>query len=404
MKQAELTAITQFMAQANILRDMGLEKLADKFKEEAIEEFTHDERLAERGYDSATLAALEEVFGPQAAEQDRWRFHYHRVHDREGRTLAATFFTEALWKDDILATAQLSRMIEARRQDDPDFLCSRVLAMGSLVSEGNHLYLDRKGPWREALAQLLAAAERVREACGSPALVLRDLPAHDAELAAFLGAEGFTRLQLPDTLEIEIDWKSREEFLAARSKRERRFHREHVMPYDDAWQREIVAPEGRQPSDAEWAHWHRLYRNVHGRQLALNTFPLPAALLPRLLRVPGWELLALRPTGSDPERTDAARGFALCQRRADTYAPLLVGMDYEWVESHGLYRQLLSHCVERARELGARRLAFGLGSELEKRRFGAQPVQHVMYVQSHDRYHQDVLALIATEANLEPES
>ena len=86
--------------------------------------------------------------------------------------------------------------------------------------------------------------------------------------------------------------------------------------------------------------------------------------------------------------------------RGDAYAPLLVGMDYEWVESHGLYRQLLAHCVERARALGLRRVAFGMGSELEKRRFGAQPVRRSMYLQSHDRYHHDVLELLASDAKL----
>jgi len=363
-----------------------------------------DDLLADRGHDAATLEALEEVFGADADDRDRWRFHYQVVRDAGGRPVAASFFTEALWKDDILAAARLSRMVEARRRDDPTFLSSRVLAMGTLISEGDHLHLDRGGPWRPALLRLLAAAEQARAACGSPALVLRDLPAADAGLAALLGAEGFLRLELPDALELEIDWQDHAEFLAARSKRERRFHREQVAPYDDAWRREILEPGACEVNAAGWAHLHGLYRNVHGRQLALNTFPLPPALLPRLLRVPGWELIVLRPASGEGDGIDAVRGFALCQDRGGTYAPLLVGMDYGWVESHGLYRQLLAHCVARAKERGARRVAFGLGSELEKRRFGARPVTRAMYVQSHDRYHQDVLALIAAEANLGAEA
>jgi hypothetical protein len=75
-------------------------------------------------------------------------------------------------------------------------------------------------------------------------------------------------------------------------------------------------------------------------------------------------------------------------------------MDYELVESHGLYRQLLARSVWRARNLGARRIAFGMGSELEKARFGARPARRVMYVQSHDRYHHDVLELIASDPGL----
>lgn len=357
-----------------------------------------DRRLGPRGYDAATLDALEQVFGPEATPDSRWRFHYFRVCDAGGRPVLATFFTEALWKDDLLAAARVSRLVEQRRAADPSFLTSRVLAMGSLVSEGDHLWLDRRGPWQGALAELLGAVEQLGEACGSPALVLRDLPGDDDALAGVLEARGFVRLPLPDSLELAVDWSDREEFLAARTKRERRFHREQVEPFAPLWRLEVLDTAGRRPTDAEWAHWYGLYRNVQGRQLALNTFPLPEDLLPRLLDAPGWELLLLRE--SDAAADAPVRGLALCHAHGGTYAPLLVGMDYAFVESHGLYRQLLAHCVARARALGARRVGFGLGSELEKRRFGARPVQRAMYVQSHDRYHHDVLELLAADAHL----
>ena len=35
-----------------------------------------------------------------------------------------------------------------RRKPDPYFLSSQSLLLGTLLSEGNHLYLDRSGPWR----------------------------------------------------------------------------------------------------------------------------------------------------------------------------------------------------------------------------------------------------------------
>ena len=80
------------------------------------------------------------------------------------------------------------------------------------------------------------------------------------------------------------------------------------------------------------------------------------------------------------------------------YSPVLVGMDYDFVESHGLYRQLLSRSVQRAQAVGAARVYFGMGSELEKTRFGARPESRIMLVQAYDRYHNDVLSLIAAEA------
>jgi len=355
-------------------------------------------------FDAASLAVLEQAFGPERPPEQRWRFHYYVVRDAAGCTLLATFFTEALWKDDLLAAAHVSREVEERRARDPYFLTSRTLSMGSLLTEGNHLYLDRDADWRGALRLLLGAVNEAREECGSPALVFRDIPGEDAELGAFLEAEGFARVPLPDTLTVDVDWSSSEQFLARLASRERRFHRKHVLPWVDAYATEVLEPGGRAVSESEWRHLSRLYRNVQERQLALNTFPLPDDLLPRLLGCPGWELLCLR---LHPERGGPSgplpQGFVACHRGPERYDWLLVGMDYDFVESHGLYRQLVAQVVLRAQALGARRIGFGMGSERVKRRFGATPEARVMYVQSYDRFHHDVLELIAADANLRGE-
>jgi 7-keto-8-aminopelargonate synthetase-like enzyme len=362
-----------------------------------------DRWMASRGaFDAATLAALEPVFGPQEKPENRWSFHYYVVREPSGAPVLATFFSEALWKDDLLAAATVSRAVEERRAADPYFLTSRILAMGCLLTEGCHLWLDRSRDWRAALSLLFTAVQAERDACDAAALVVRDVAADDAELASALAEAGFFRVELPDSLEVAITWKSRDEFLAGLSRRERRFQREQVEPFADAWEVERVAPGGRQLRCTEWAHLNRLYRNVHRRQLALNTFALPDSLLPQLAATPGWELLLLRPAEpGGARRSTPPQGFVLAQAGRDAYTPLLVGMDYAWVESHGLYRQLLAHAVRRAEELGLPRVRFGMGSALEKRRFGAAPQGRAMFVQSHDRYHHDLLDLIASSMHLE---
>jgi 7-keto-8-aminopelargonate synthetase-like enzyme len=361
-----------------------------------------DRWLGSRGsFDAASLRLLEQTFGPHQKPENRWGFHYYVVRDVDDQPCLATFFTEAVWKDDMLASASVSREVERRRHTDPHFLTSRVLAMGTLLTEGDHLFLDRSRDWKSALWLLLTALESKRDELDAPALVLRDLADDDLELREVLDAAGFVAVALPPSMVIDLDWRDRDEFLAARSKRERRFHREQVDPWTPAWEVEVVAGEGRRPSAAEWRHLHRLYANVQSRQLALNTFPLPADLLPRMAGWPGWEilLLRLRPEyGGEPG--GFAQGFVACHAGPERYTPLIVGMDYRLVESHGLYRQLLARSVERAHSLGRRKVSFGLGSELEKSRFGARPERRLLYVQSHDRYHHDVLELIASDPAL----
>ncbi len=361
-----------------------------------------NECLGGRGtFDAATLESMETAFGDDQKPENRWNFHYFIVRDASEKIVLATFFTEALWKDDMLADASISREVERGRERDPYFLTSRAFAMGSLLTEGNHLYLDRDADWREALHLLLVAANTSRDECGAPTIVMRDLPEEDHELIGALAEAGFVRVSLPDSMVIDVDWKDVAEFLAARSKRERRFHREQVKPCWEAYDVEVLRAGGRRPLPAEWAHLYELYRAVHSRQLVLNTFPLPEGLLPRILDCPGWELilLRLRPEfGGEPDAFP--QGFMVSHAGEQVYSPLFVGMDYRLVETHGLYRQLLARSVWRARTLGARRVAFGMGSELEKTRFGAHAARRVMYVQSHDLYQHDVLELIASASAL----
>jgi hypothetical protein len=361
-----------------------------------------DRCLGERGaFDAASLQMLEAAFGEGQKPENRWSFRYYLVRDAGGRPVLATFFTEALWKDDMLAAARVSREVERGRERDPAFLTSRSLAMGALLTEGDHLFLDREGDWRGALSLMLMMVNARRDECGTPTLVIRDVPEDDEELGSALEDAGFARVALPESMVIDVDWNDVAGFLAARSKRERRFHREQVEPWWGAYDVEILRSGGRRPSETEWAHLYQLYRAVHARQLALNTFPLPPDLLPRVVECPGWELILLRlrsEHGGDAEALP--QGLVACHAGSRLYSPLFVGMDYELVESHGLYRQLLARSVWRARNLGARRIAFGMGSELEKARFGARPARRVMYVQSHDRYHHDVLELIASDPGL----
>jgi 7-keto-8-aminopelargonate synthetase-like enzyme len=357
-----------------------------------------DYHLGCRGiFNATTLELLEEAFGDQQKPENQWNFHYYVVRDANEKIVLATFFTEALWKDDMLAAAQISREVERGRERDPYFLTSRSLAMGSLLTEGNHLYLDRDADWKSALNLLLSSINEERDRCQAPTVVLRDLDAQDDELMKALGEAGFTRTPLPTSMIIDVDWNSSEEFLAARSKRERRFHREKVQPFWEAYDVEILEHGERQPDKQEWGHLYGLYQAVHARQLVLNTFPLAEDLLPRLLGCPDWELILLRlkpEHGGDPEALP--QGFMACHKGSHIYSPLLVGMDYELVESHGLYRQLLARSVWRARLSGFKRVAFGMGSQLEKTRFGAYPEDRDMYVQIHDLYQHETLNLISS--------
>lgn len=361
-------------------------------------------RLGGRGsFTWGGLRFLERTFRDRPEPENDWHFHYYRVLDAEGRPRLATFFTDALWKADMLAEPDVSRQVEQLRARDPHLLVNRTFAMGSLLTEGDHLFLHpdaRRGgssEWKDLMALLLAAVDADAEARGAETLVLRDLPADDPEMDALLLERGFARLPAPETFVAECTWPDEQAFLRAGSRDLRRHHGRHVQPWNGTYEVEVLDGRSRRPTPDELAHLYALYRNVQGRSLALNTFPLPRDLFARMLEFPDWELLALRVRpGALPGAPDAPVAVVASFVGEDRYVPMVIGLDYAYVHAHGLYRQCLRHVVLRARALGLPRVLFGMGAPLEKRRFGARPTARVYYVRADDPYSFDAIQQLRT--------
>ena len=341
------------------------------------------------------LRFLESTFRDQPRPENNWRFHYYVVRDGHGRPVLATFFTDALWKDDMIAPQAVSRLVEDRRRHDPYFLTSQTLAMGALLTEGNHLYLDRQADWRGALSLLLEAIAQEQELSKAATLALRDLPGQDPEMDAFLNDQGFAKFLMPESLVLDLDWDTDEAWLARMSQKTRKHQRREVLAFEPAYEVEVLRQGGRQPSAEELAHFNRLYRNVKGRSLMLNTFDLPDDLYEQMLASPDWELLVLR-LKDDPSGLPVS--VTACYIGAAHYVPLVIGLDYEHLETQRVYRVSLLKMIRRAKALGFKRVLFGMGAELEKRRFGAKPDQRAVYTQASEHFNMELLHQFMADA------
>ena len=364
-----------------------------------------DALLGDRGaFDAAGLRTFETVFGVQgigAAGQteDAWDFHYLTVRDADRTPVAATFFTTALWKDDMLSPAHVSQEVERRRAETADsyFLTSPMVAMGSLLTEGDHLYLDRSRDWRGALRLILQAARAEEDAVGAAAVVLRDLPDGDEELHTFLLGEGLLRIPVWDTWVRDVDFADDETFLAGLTRKQRYHQRRKVLAQEPGFRIDVLdggsAAAAALPSEDRDALYD-MYRAVHARAFDLNVFPLPRRVLDAVLEQPGWEVVLLRL----PDGPVGPVAFSVQHVNAGHVAPVFVGMDYAFVPTHHTYQQLLLQAVRSAQRRGARRVLYGMSADLQKSRFGARPEKRWAYVQATETFNSDVLSHIATGA------
>jgi len=347
----------------------------------------------------------EQIFSNQSDPEHNWTFQYVIVRLPNGKPVAATFFSTAVSKDDMLMRDEISQAVELRRSNDPYFLTSKIVTMGSGFSEGNHLFVDRKGPWRAAMVRLLQVAGEIYESDHANMLLLRDLPADDLEMDSFLREQGFVKVPMFTSHYIDIDWKTDDEYLAKLTRRKRR-HLRSIISQAHHFSANIYNQDSNESLNSkQLAHLYRLYRNVADRKRKLNVFPLPANLLGQLQDSPAWEVVTVhldREGGGPKDGRPVA--FYAAHQHSDHYAPFLCGLDYRYVFEKGAYRGMVYQMIQRAKNLGIHRLHMGMDADLEKSRFGSWTRDNCLYIQVRDHFNGKMLREIVAEVGLESQS
>ena len=340
---------------------------------------------------------LEKVFSENMAPEHQWSFHYFIIRDENNMPILATYFTISLWKDDMTAPPSVSKKLEEIRMEQPYHMTSRTFSMGSLFTEGEHLFYDPTHPqWKAALKLLLKEIEKLSEKEETEMLVLRDFD-KDEELAKLFNDEGFIPTEMPDACILEkLDWKDEQDYLERLSSRSRRHFRKEVQPYENKFEISIV----RKPSASEIKKYYQLYQNVKQNNYGINTFTYPEKLFLAMADNPNWEFIVLKLPSSLHEGTGSLIvGVMFCYKNLGiTYVPSLVGMDYTFAVEFQVYRQLLYQTIKRARKLGFSRIDFGLSASFEKRKLGATVKQKYAYVQVEDNFKMENLGMMRNES------
>lgn len=70
---------------------------------------------------------------------------------------------------------------------------------------------------------------------------------------------------------------------------------------------------------------------------------------------------------------------------------MMVGIDYTFQQEHKSYRQAMYKVLSRAKELGKELVYLGYSASIEKRKFGAEIIESVGYMQAKDNYAMEVI-------------
>lgn len=363
----------------------------------SIDKELWDNLLGDRGtFDWEGCRFIEETFQGNDDPENNWKLHYLIIKDNAGVPVLATYFTELLCKDDMVAPAPASMKIEEFRQNDKYYLTSKVVMMGSLSTVGDHLYIDRQHPeWRLAMRQMIKLMNDVKVAAGASMVQLRDLDTDDAEMRDFLIQEGFIKIDMPDThIMTNIKWRTEEEYLSGFSTGSRWHFKKKILNKKENFN-VCVVQDGANVTDEQINQWYQLYKNVKDRSFNINTYTLPISYFRNMIDHPNWEVIELRikPELSRTGKEElVSTGF--CYKTKNNYSIMAVGLDYDYVIEEGAYRVGLYESVVRANELKCDKLYLGMDAAVEKKRFGVEVIAKSVYIQADDNFNMELIGLM----------
>lgn len=335
-------------------------------------------------YSHNGLRCIEEIFSNNDKIEENWGFHYVIIKDEKNEILLATFFTSALYKDDMLSLENISRQIEKQREQDPYYLCSKTLAMGSLFTEGKHLFVDEKHPLvNEALSGFFIEVEKLKKATDSTVVLLRDFQS-DFQYVEHFENEGFVKINMPNVNVIPIQsWKTNEEFLGQiPSKNNKRNIERYVLKFEDQF--DITFKNTITSQEAE--QYYNLFQNVKKDNHAVNYFKYPAKITQILSKYDDWEFMDIKLKGGD-ETICCVWSF----RGDKHYSPLIMGLNYEYVESMNLYKQAIFQLVKRANYLNKEKVFLGYSADYEKQKYGANTISLHAFIKLDDTFNMELI-------------
>ena len=221
-------------------------------------------------FDWDGLKFQENVFQNNSLIEHNWIFKYVIIYDQYRKPILATYLTIGLWKDDMLSKESASRNIEEKRKSSPYYLTSKVLSIGSLFTEGNHLFIDEKHPLRkESLNVFVQQLELFEQEFKTKMTVLRDFKKDESAYSYFQG-QGFVRIQMPNACVINLgELDSMEQYVAKLSKRNRQHIRKEILAIEPS----LIIEISKNTTSAQLEQIALLFLKVHQNNLGLNTFP-----------------------------------------------------------------------------------------------------------------------------------
>lgn len=342
------------------------------------------------------LTVLEEAYSGNDLKEHNWEFAYVTIKNSAGKIILAAPFTAAWQKDDLFSSSAVSAEIEKiRHQENPYYLTSRVLTMGSPIATGKSLFYDETSPiLEEAIDKFCSTIIRLQNETGTQSVILRDFTEIPEVILKRFEASGFFRTTTMKSYTINHLPSTMEDYKSILSKNSKRHIKRKAEKFSDLFEYEVVTNY----TVDQVKGWYALYENVASQKTEVNTFRLPLKLFTRLLQSNFWEVHVLKTKAEKFKSSQAAVGVLFVHKTDKVLTPNYIGLDYDFKDFH-IYQQLMYNVLNYAIKAGYDQIDLGVTADFEKERLGATGVELQALLQVDDHY--NLSHLEAVHGNLE---
>lgn len=334
------------------------------------------------------LQTTEQIFSNNHLPEQNWGFHYIIIKDDKHNIVCATHLTDGIYKDDMLQPIGVSEKIEALRKKDKYFLCSKTLAMGSMFSEGEHLYIVEKE--KDILLKLLLnKIEEIKLKVNADVICLRDLDFDNSYYTKQLNNEGYIKVSMPNSNIIKHkNWDNIDSFVKKiESKRKRKAIRQEALKYEHLFKINIKNKiDNKHAKD-----YFKLFMNVKKRNLSFNYFDYPSKITEKLSQSDCYEFIEITLSEDNTNNNKEVIGVIWSFVGDTHYSPMLIGMNYDYLDSHHLYKQAVYQIINRANKLRKETIYLGFSADFEKSKYGAKVIKKAAYMKVYDTYNLELI-------------
>jgi len=331
------------------------------------------------------LLMQENSFKNNQSEEENWKFHYIQIFNEKHEIILATFLTSGLFKDDLLSEIKISKTVEKQRKVNKHYLCSKTLIMGSLLTEGKHLFINKIDKnWKKAVTLMIERIFHIQETEKLNGIILRDFFTEDEEFSGIIHSSGFFKVQMPNTNITHSLPQCKTLFYENLSKRSRKHFRDDILKYRDKF--EIIIKT--HLTEEEENKTYQLYLQLSESNFAINIFNYPRKLFKSMNQNSNWEFICLYIDNN-------LVAVGCCYFTNKIYCPVILGMDKPTNNDYKSYKQMLYQVVCRAIEKGSDKIFWGLSADLEKRKMGANQTNSFAFFRIEDQFNMEILDKIS---------